>query len=129
MLRVFRVLLMIAIVLGLGAGVLMVFAPVDHYRTAIEAAVKDATGHELHIEGPVHLIFTPGLALALGPVRMAGSGAGNDTVRAANAVIEVEFLPLLGSRIRISRLTLTGADLYLDRGASFAPRPSLTNWR
>jgi len=121
MLRAFRVLLMIAIVLGLGAGVLMVFAPVDHYRTAIEAAVKDATGRELHIEGPVHLIFTPGPALDLGPVRMAGADGSNDTVRAANAVIEVELLPLLGSRIRISRLTLTGADLYLDHRASFAP--------
>lgn len=119
--RLLGVLLGIAALLAVAAGVFWIFAPVAHYRASIEAAVLKATGRQLLIEGPVNVIFTPNVGLDLGPVRLSGPGGGGYMVRAANAVVEVEFLPLLGGTVRISSLTLTGADLFLDRRAVPAP--------
>lgn len=121
MLRLLSVLMGLAVLVAAAAGIFWVFAPVDHYRSSIEAAVLKATGRQLLIDGPVHIIFVPGVALDLGPVKLIGPGGGDDIVRAANAVVEVEIFPLLSGTVRIASLTLTGADLVIDRRATPDP--------
>jgi len=83
-----KILLAIAAVLGsllLAAGVAPYVIDVEAYRPVIIEAVRDATGRELLIEGPVRLRLFP----------VPGVGAGQ--VRFANAVGALAALLILGA--------------------------------
>ena len=103
--------------LGLAGGALVMFAPVDRLRAPIEAAVREATGRSFHIHGPVRLTFASGVGLDLGAVTLAEvpGGASATMATASNAVLQVEFLPLLSGTVQPVALTLDGADIRLRR--------------
>jgi AsmA protein len=125
MIRVLKVLGAVVLLLGLAAGALALFAPVERLRAPIETAMRAATGRSFHIHGPVRLTFAGGLELDLGAVTLADApGAASATMMtASNATLGVEFLALLSGEVRPTALTLEGAEIRLTRDAA-----GVANW-
>ena len=89
------------------------------YKADITAAVKDATGRELVIEGDFRprLGLTP--AVAVDRVRFANApwGSRPDMAKIESFRAEIELLPILLGELRIKRVVLVGADILLETKA------------
>ncbi len=127
-----RTLKIVAIVIGSIVALLVVAAialtwlldPSQH-KGAIIQAVKDKTGRELKIEGPIGLSFFPWLGVeAKGLVLGNAPGFGPEPfARLESFGVKVKFLPLLRGQVAVDTVVLTGFDLALARDAKGA-----TNW-
>ena len=110
---------LLGLLLLLAAAILLLVDPND-YRDDITAAVQDATGRELNIEGDLSLSLFPWLGLSLGETRLsnaAGEGVEKDFARVESVDINVKLLPLLQQRIEMKTLHLRGLRVNLSRTA------------
>src|SRR5690606_18475172 len=109
----------IVLVIAVLVGIALLIDPND-YKDEITAAVRDATGRELTLEGDLELGLFPSLRLELGPARLSNAEGFGDQPFAeiARAALDLELLPLLSRRISISEVTLDGLVLNLARDAS-----------
>lgn len=120
-----------AIVVGFSALLALagVAAPslldIDQYKPAMIAAVKEATGRELVIEGPLKLTVLPTLRISARQVHFANAvGAkGAQMVDVRWIGITPSFWALLQGRIEVERLTLFRPALVLESDAEGRP-----NW-
>jgi AsmA protein len=115
------------VVLGIVLGIaLQIFVDPNDYRADIEAAVEDATGRQLTIEGDLSLQTFPCCGVQLGPLQLsnpAGFPAGH-FARVENAAVSVQLLPLIISQeIAVGDVELDGLDLVLINRADGA-----VNW-
>jgi AsmA protein len=114
-------------------GSVWLFVDPNSYKPMIAAAVKDATGRELLLQGDIHLSLVPWIALQVGPSSL-GNPPGIDAqplVSFQQAAIRMRLLPLFAGRLEASRITITDArvsygpyefdKLNIETGA-FAPR-------
>jgi uncharacterized protein involved in outer membrane biogenesis len=110
------------VVAGLAAPTLL---NIDQYKPAMIAAVKEATGRELVIEGPLKLTVFPTLRISARQVRFANAvGAkGAQMVDVRWVGIRPSFWALLQGRIEVGRLTLFRPTLVLEADAQGRP-----NW-
>src|SRR5690606_636433 len=120
---VLKVLLIVvaAIVLLVAGAVLfltVVFDPND-YRDEIIAAVNDATGRELTLEGDLELEVFPSLRIAVGPAAISNAPGFGEApfARIGAARLQLALLPLLSRRIEIGEARLEGLVLNLARNA------------
>lgn len=115
----FSALLVLA---GLAAPTLL---NIDQYKPAMIAAVKEATGRELVIEGPLKLTVLPSLRISARQVHFANAvGAkGAQMVDVRWVGITPSFWALLRGRIEVERLTLFRPTLVLETDAEGRP-----NW-
>jgi AsmA protein len=109
-------------ILGLAVGAFIVLAALvlgsvwllvdpNSYKPMIAAAVKDATGRQLLLQGDIQLSLLPSIALQVGPASL-GNPPGVDTapgVSFQHAAIRVKLLPLLAGRFEVGRITITNA--------------------
>ncbi len=110
---------LLGLLLLLAAAILLLVDPND-YRDDITAAVQNATGRELNIEGDLSLSLFPWLGLSLGETRLsnaAGEGVEKDFARVESVDINVKLLPLLQQRIEMKTLHLRGLRVNLSRTA------------
>jgi len=86
------------------------------YRTEIAAAVKNATGRELVIEGRLHPRLGLSPAVAVERVRFANApwGSRPEMAKIESFRAEIELLPVLFGELRIKRVVLVGADILLE---------------
>jgi len=107
---------------GLAAPTLL---NIDQYKPAMIAAVKEATGRELVIEGPLKLTVFPTLRISARQVHFANAvGAkGAQMVDVRWVGIRPSFWALLQGRIEVERLTLFRPTLVLETDAEGRP-----NW-
>ena len=108
---------LLGLLLLLAAAILLLVDPND-YRDDITAAVQNATGRELNIEGDLSLSLFPWLGLSLGETRLsnaAGEGVEKDFARVESVDINVKLLPLLQQRIEMKTLHLRGLRVNLSR--------------
>ncbi len=102
-------------------GVLVVvwFVDPNRFKPQIEAAVRDATGRELTLDGDIELGFFPWLALRAGEGRFGNApGFGPEPMLAwQSAQLGAKLFPLLRGELIVSRVRLKGADLHLVRRA------------
>jgi len=100
------------------AGVSLVFDPND-YKDDIAAAVEDATGRELGLEGDLELEIFPRLRIAIGAAELANAQGFGDApfARIEGARLQVGLLPILFGRIEIDEARLEGLVLNLARNA------------
>ncbi|MCF6338552.1 MAG: AsmA family protein [Gammaproteobacteria bacterium] len=108
---------LLGLLLLLAAAILLLVDPND-YRDDITAAVQDATGRELNIDGDLSLSLFPWLGLSLGETRLsnaAGEDAEKDFARVESVDINVKLLPLLQQRIEMKTLHLRGLRVNLSR--------------
>jgi hypothetical protein len=107
---------------GLAAPTLL---NIDQYKPAMIAAVKEATGRELVIEGPLKLTVFPSLRISARQVHFANAvGAkGAQMVDVRWVGIKPSFRALLQGRIEVGQLTLFRPTLVLESDAEGRP-----NW-
>ncbi|HHH36774.1 MAG TPA: AsmA family protein [Gammaproteobacteria bacterium] len=103
------------LVLGLGALILLV-DPND-YRDDIQALVKARTHRELRMEGDLRLSVFPRLSLEIGNATLenAPGFSSHPLLHLDQADIEVRLWPLLRGRLQVTRLTLRGLEVNLER--------------
>ena len=106
------VLLFVALVVV----VTLVFDPND-YKDDITAAVQEATGRELTLDGDLSLSLFPTIRIAVGSATLSNApGFGDEPMaRIGGASLSVNLLPLLSSRVEIREARLEGLTLNLAR--------------
>jgi uncharacterized protein involved in outer membrane biogenesis len=105
------------VVLVVGAAVLVpMLVPVDAYKSRIEAAVRERTGRSFEIRGPMSFSVLPSLAFhAEQAVLGNAQGASSPQMVAIKRLdVSVALLPLISSRIEVTRLVLTEPDIALE---------------
>lgn len=115
------VLLLVVVVVA----VAMLFDPND-YKDEITAAVQDATGRQLTLDGDLELALFPTIRIAVGSAALSNApGFGDEPMaRIGSAELRVAVLPLLSQRIEVSEARLAGLELNLARNRSGA-----NNWQ
>lgn len=97
-------------------AILLLLNP-NQFKPRIVAAVRDATGRDLNLQGDIKLSVFPWVALTLGPATLgnpAGFG-GAPFLTFSRADVRVRLVPLLGKRLEVARVLLDGLDLRLVR--------------
>src|SRR5256885_8565171 len=112
-------------VLLLAIGVAPYVIDVEAYRPVIIEAVRDATGRELVIDGPVRIRMFPVPGIGAGQVRFANAvGAkGAQMVDVRWVSVKPDWLALLRGRIQVGVLTLYRPTIILEADADGVP-----NW-
>ncbi|WP_019023389.1 MULTISPECIES: AsmA family protein [unclassified Thioalkalivibrio] len=123
-----RLLALIAILLLLAVIVavyLVATFDANDYKERIEAEVRDATGRELTLEGPIGLTFFPNLGLRLEEVRFGNAeGFGDDPFAELDVVdVSVAVMPLLRRELDVRHIEGDGVRLNLARDED-----GRTNW-
>ncbi len=118
----------VAGVIGLLAaaiGVAPYLIDVEAYRPVIIEAVRDATGRELVIDGPVRIRMFPVPGIGAGQVRFANAvGAkGAQMVDVLWVSVKPDWLALLQGKIQVGTLTLYRPTIILEADANGVP-----NW-
>jgi AsmA protein len=127
LIRLFGIVAGALVVLVVAVGVLVgfLFDPND-YKEEITAAVRNATGRTLEINGDLELGIFPSVRIAIGPSSLSNA-AGFDAEFFAQidaASLQVAVLPLLSGRIDVGQARLEGLRLNLERNAG-----GETNWQ
>ncbi len=106
-------------------AVSLLFDPND-YKDEITAAVQNATGRQLALEGDLELALFPTIRIAVGSATLSNApGFGDEPMaRIGGAELRVAVLPLLAQRIEVRRARLEGLELNLARNRSGA-----NNWQ
>ncbi len=121
--RTVRVLSLIvgglAAVIGLTLLAVWLLVDPNAYKPRIVAAVKQATGRDLVLQGDIKLTVLPWIALKLGPASLGNPPgfAGPPFVSFQHAAVRAKVWPLLAGRLEIGQLALDGLDLRLARDA------------
>ena len=117
-----------AVLLGVVAGLALLVATLrpDSLKPRIINAVRDATGRELTLAGPLHLSWSLIPTLVADDVRLANPPdlSRPDMLTAARVEARVALLPLLSRRVELRRVLLVQPDLLLEADATGRP-----NWR
>lgn len=124
-----KFLITIAVLLALLAAVLVIgpsFINWNDHKAAIIAAVRDATGRNLTIDGDISLQIIPAPALSVHDVRLAGlPGAGSPPILSLKALeVRVALAPLLSGEIQVTSVRLIEPRLVLEVSAD-----GQTNWQ
>jgi AsmA protein len=91
------------------------FVDPNSYAPELAAAVKDATGRELTLQGKMRLSVLPWPALELNSVTLGNpAGFGGDPfVAVRHATFRARLLPLVQKRLEIDRIELDGVEVRL----------------
>jgi uncharacterized protein involved in outer membrane biogenesis len=123
------------LLIGVGALVALVIvallvAPrlidVNSYKPALIAAVKQATGRELVIDGPISLTLLPTPEVTTTGVRFANAAGarGAQMLDVKSVSVSPSLWALLTGRIEVGSLTLVEPKIYLEPGSDGRP-----NWQ
>jgi AsmA protein len=129
-LRILRLALLLpALVVGVPVGtaaVLLASFDASHYKPRIIAALEHATGRDVRLGGPVHLMLNPRLALEATDVALGNVPGGTrpDMAKVDRVEAELPLLPLLRGHVQVTRLILIHPDVLLETDANGHP-----NWR
>jgi AsmA protein len=106
-------------------AVTLLFDPND-YKDDITAAVQNATGRELTLDGDLELALFPTIRIAVGAATLSNApGFGAEPMaRIGSAELRLGLLPLLARRIELSQARLAGLELNLARNSNGA-----NNWQ
>ncbi|MDP1628401.1 AsmA family protein [Parvibaculum sp.] len=110
-----RFVVIVAVLLA-GALYALTFVDLGRFKPQIEAAAKDATGRVLTIEGPLHIGFSLVPTVVAEKIRFGNADWGTrpQMVSAEKLELQVALLPLLTGGIDVRRVTLVGADIWLE---------------
>ncbi|HEX7967173.1 MAG TPA: AsmA family protein [Stellaceae bacterium] len=92
------------------------FIPVDTYKSKLIAVVKDSTGRDLRIDGPVSLSLFPTLALEANDVSLSNppGASSKDMAKLAKLQVQLKVLPLLRKDVEVRRLVLVDPVIALE---------------
>ena len=106
--------LIVLLVVAVAAAPFLI--PASLYEAKIIAAVKQATGRDLTIEGPVSLGLLSGFSLQAEKVSLSNAPGASDAAMMTLAKLEVglKLMPLLSGDVEVTRLVLTNPVVHLD---------------
>lgn len=92
------------------------FIPVDTYKGQLVAAVKQATGRDLTINGKVSFSILPTLAVEAHDVAFANppGAASNNMATLSSLELRLKLLPLLSRRLVLDKLVLVDPVIALE---------------
>ena len=116
------------VLIALGALIAALLIGLAYLNTLISPAkltqmlileVREATGRELTIAGPVSLSFFPKIAVSAGQVSFSNAPWAKSPQMASleKVALEVSLLPLLSGRIEVNSIQLAGLTLNLETNA------------
>ena len=100
----------------LAAVAVTFLVPFDTYKPQIVARVKEATGRDLRIDGPIRLSLVPRLALELGEVGISSgpdAGAG-EVVSLKELRLVLKLIPLLSGQLEVDSFVLDHPVIALE---------------
>lgn len=106
----------LSLLIGL-ALIIPLFVDVNQYKDEIKTQAKKTTGRDLEIKGPIELSLFPSPSLTLHQVKLTNSPQAQapHLITFEKASVKAAFLPLLHKRIHITKVTLTGAQIELEK--------------
>jgi len=117
----------LAIRIGVVVGVLVVLLvvaafvvpsmiPVDTYKSRLLAQVKESTGRDMRIDGPMHLSILPHLGLDASNVSLSNApGAqSKDMLTLGKLQVELELFPLLSGTVVVDSFVLVDPVIALE---------------
>lgn len=121
----FAVGAVLVLLVAVAVAVALLFDPND-YKDDITAAVQNATGRQLTLDGDLSLELFPTIRIAAGSAALSNApGFGDEPMaRIGGAELRVALLPLLSQRLEISQARLEGLTLNLARN-----RAGANNWQ
>ncbi|MDF1794450.1 MAG: AsmA family protein [Thalassobaculaceae bacterium] len=101
----------------IGLVIFVATLDLNAYKAEIEAAVAEATGRNLSIEGDLDLAWTPRPTLTTDTVHFANAawGSRSDMATIGKLEIAVEVVPLLSGTVDVQRIALSDVDILLER--------------
>ncbi|BCG65904.1 MAG: AsmA protein [Methyloprofundus sp.] len=98
---------------------------INDYKPEMEAAVKDATGRNLTIEGDLQLSIFPWLGVSTGKIVLSNAAGFSEKAFAVigESDIKVKLLPLLSKEVEVSTVVLKGLQLNLEKN-----KAGISNW-
>ncbi|WPZ34394.1 AsmA family protein [Thalassobaculum sp. OXR-137] len=110
----------------IGLVIFVATLDLNSYKAEIEAAVREATGRDLTIEGDLDLAWTPRPTLTTETVHFANASWGSrpDMATIGRLEVAVDVVPLLSGTLDVQRVALADVDLLLERDATGA-----ANWQ
>jgi AsmA family protein len=116
------------VLIGFGALIVALLIGIAYLSTLISPAkltqmlvleVREATGRELSIAGPVRLGFFPRIAVSAEQVSFSNAAWAKSPQMASleKVALEISLLPLLSGRIEVSSIQLAGLTLNLETNA------------
>ncbi len=119
-------LLVVLAVPALAALGVFLFVDPNGFKPRIAESVRDATGRDIALDGPIRIGFSATPTLQAEGVRLANPPGFSRPEMATLRKVEAQLAlwPLLRGRIEIVRLTLTEPDLLLESDAA-----GKSNWR
>ena len=97
----------------------------ERHRAKLAAELREATGRAIEIDGAVDLSLGLKSAFVINDLRIGNTawGTRRDLLKVGKVEAQFQLLPLLAGRIKIDRLRLIQADLWLETNSEGQP-----NW-
>ena len=88
----------------------------DQLTQLIGSSVKEATGRDLTIAGPVSLRFFPSIAVTAQQVSLSNAtwSSHSEMVKVKRLELDIELLPLLRKEVAFNAINLNGVEVYLQ---------------
>ena len=118
-------LAVVIVVFIAGAVVLVATVDPNDHKDTIVAAVKDATGRDLKLEGDIGFSFFPRLGVKLGEAELSNAaGFGKQPFASVDQVgVSVDLLSLLRAKVQADTINLKGLRVNLQKNKN-----GKTNW-
>lgn len=110
-----------------GLGIWYVSSSIDQAKLIqlLNSSVKDATGRDLKISGPVQLTFFPSVGIVAQDISLSNASWAVDPqmLKVQQLELDIQLLPLFLKRVEINRINLSGIDAHLQANAA-----GIGNW-
>lgn len=116
--RILAALVGVLAIAVIGLVVFVATLDLNSYKPQIEAAVEEATGRKVTIEGDLDLDWTPRPTLTTETVHLANADWGSrpDMATVGKLQVAVDVVPLLSGTLDVQRIALSDVDVLLERG-------------
>lgn len=93
------------------------FINLDNYKGEISDKVKEATGRELSLQGPIHLSLLPSPTVTIEHAQLSNpKGAKKSTMLSLEKVkIDIALFPLLKKKLQVTNIHLLSPSLHLEK--------------
>lgn len=121
----FKIVLATILLIVIAICTLPFFIDPNDSKPKISAAVKDAIGRELILEGDLKLSLFPWIGISTGKIILGNAEGFQDQpfATAAESKIKVKLLPLLSKKIEVRRIVLKDLALNLTKN-----KQGISNW-
>src|SRR5690348_5647822 len=109
------VLVIVALII-IAAVVAPFVVPVDTYKAKLIAAVKESTGRDLRIDGPVSFHLLPSIALSADQVSFSNApgGVARNMAQLKSLEVRLQLLPLLSGTVAVDTFVLVDPVISLE---------------